>query len=173
MADTTKQITKNWTLILGLCLLGISVIIPLAGIPLLALFQLSTAATVSVSGALLIGSEVLGVISIAVMGKDGYAFIKEHIRSSLKFVITDRPISRSRYNCGLVLFCLPLIFGWISVYLADVIPYFSDHPIRFAVTGDFMMLVSLLILGGEFWQKIRALFIYNMNVNSSYSSRDS
>ena len=38
-----------------------------------------------------------------------------------------------------------------------------DEP-AFAVTGDVMLFASLLVLGGEFWEKIRALFMYRVRV---------
>ena len=45
---------------------------------------LSTAMTASVSGALLVGAELLGVAAVAVMGKSGFAFIKSRVFGFLK-----------------------------------------------------------------------------------------
>lgn len=43
---------------------------------MVAAIGLSVTMTASVSGALLIGAEVLGLIAVAVMGKSGFAYIK-------------------------------------------------------------------------------------------------
>jgi len=34
------------------------------------------------------------------------------------------------------------------------------------VTGDLMLLASLFVLGGDFWDKIRALFVWSDKVAS-------
>ena len=145
MPDTTKQNSTSWSLIIGFCLFAISVIIPLAGIPLVAMLRLSTAVSASISGALLIGSEVLGLISVAVMGKEGYEFVKNRLLTHLKALTPDRPIGRQRYNWGLVLFSVPLIFGWFSVYVADLIPYFSDHAIYHAIIFIFRLFLAIVL----------------------------
>jgi hypothetical protein len=66
-----------------------------------------------------------------------------------------------RYKIGLVLFSLPIFFGWISIYAARWIPGFESQPLIYAVGGDLLILVSLFVLGGDFWDKVRALFIHN------------
>ena len=63
------------------------------------------------------------------------------------------------------MFCIPLLFGLVSVYLADLIPGYVENPLPYAITGDFMLLLSLFVLGGDFWDKIRALFIYDDEVS--------
>ena len=59
------------------------------------------------------------------------------------------------------MFCIPLLFALVSVYAAELIPGFIENPLPYAITGDVMLLLSLFVLGGDFWDKIRALFIYD------------
>jgi hypothetical protein len=66
----------DWRLKLGATLFGLSILLPVAGVPLVTALGLSTTMTASVSGTLLVGAEVLGVCAVAVMGKSGYAYIK-------------------------------------------------------------------------------------------------
>jgi hypothetical protein len=33
--------------------------------------------------------------------------------------------------------------------------------VGFAVAGDLLLLASLFVLGGDFWDKLKALFIYD------------
>jgi hypothetical protein len=34
-----------------------------------------------------------------------------------------------------------------------------QHPHLMAMSGDLLLIVSLFILGGDFWDKLRALFV--------------
>ena len=74
-----EQPGSGWRLKIGSVLLLLSIVLPLVGVPLTASLDMSAAMTTSVSGALLMGGEVLGVIAVAVMGKSGYAYIKNRV----------------------------------------------------------------------------------------------
>ena len=165
--NTPEHSSTGWRLKLGICLLGLSVFTPLCGIPLVTLIGLSAAQTTTISGVLLVGAEILGVIAVAVMGKDGYAFLKQRIVGLIRPYAPVKTVSRRRYIFGLVLFILPILFGWLSVYTAKFIPGFTNNPLSYALGGDLMLLVSLYILGGDFWDKIRGLFIYDARMQFS------
>ncbi|MDX2455605.1 hypothetical protein, partial [Desulfosarcina sp.] len=66
---------------------------------------------------------------------------------------------------GLVMFCTPIVFGWGAVYAATVIPALNSMSMPYAVGGDLMLLASLFVLGGDFWDKIRSLFIHDAEVH--------
>ena len=159
--NSLEMQTTGWRIKLGAVLFGISIVLPVAGIPLVTTLGLSTKMTASVSGGLLVGAEVLGVCAIAVMGKSGYALIKNQVFGFLKQYGPPRKVSRGRYNIGLVMFCLPLLFGWLAPYLSMWVPGLLTYPLPFAIGGDIMIVVSLFVLGGEFWDKIRSLFIHD------------
>ena len=36
-----------------------------------------------------------------------------------------------------------------------------EDPIPYAVGGDLLLLASFFVLGGDFWDKLRSLFIYD------------
>lgn len=165
-ASNGDQPAAGWRLKVGISLFALSIIFPIVGIPLVATLGLSGTMVTSVSGVMLIGAELLGVGSVAVMGKPGYLYIKNCVFSFLKQYGPPKEVSRTRYNIGLVMFCLPFFFGWLSPYVADLIPGFIQNPLPYAVIGDLIMLASLFVLGGDFWDKIRALFIYSDRVFS-------
>jgi hypothetical protein len=73
-------------------------------------------------------------------------------------------VSRLRYQIGLVMFCVPILFGWLSIYTAGYIPAFAQNPFPYALGRDLLLLAGLLVLGGDFWDKIRSLFIHNAEV---------
>ena len=165
---TTKmdsELQAGWRIKAGAALFGMSILLPVAGIPLVATLGLSTTMTASVSGVLLVGAEVLGVCAVAVMGKSGFAFIKNRVLGFLKQHGPPRKVSRGRYNIGLVIFCVPFLFGWLSPYISKWVPGLLSNPLPFAIGGDILILASLLVLGGDFWDKIRSLFIHDAEVH--------
>ena len=66
---------------------------------------------------------------------------------------------------GLVMFCTPILFGWLSIYTAGYIPAFAQNPFPYALGGDLLLLASLFVLGGDFWDKIRSLFVHDAEVH--------
>ena len=57
------------------------------------------------------------------------------------------------------MFSVPIVFGWLAPYAADLIPGYPGNVFTYAIVGDLLLLVSLFVLGGDFWDKLRALFI--------------
>ena len=158
---TSESPAPGWRLQLGIVLFVLSIVLPLAGVPLVASLGLSVSITGTVSGALLVGAEVLGIVAIAVMGKSGYVYLKNRVFGFLKQVGPPDEVSRRRYTLGLVMFCVPILFSWVSPYASSWIPVVTTHPLPFALGGDFLLLTSLFVLGGNFWDKIRSLFLYD------------
>jgi hypothetical protein len=150
----------GWRLKLGVVLFALSIVLPVLGVPLVATIGLSAGAVATVSGALLGGSEVLGLVAIAVMGKSGYSYIKNRVFGFLKQYGPPAEVGRTRYTIGLMMFTVPVAFGWLSPYLSDRIPGYLGNEFTYAIVGDLLLLASLIVLGGNFWDKVRALFIY-------------
>ena len=163
--NPSEKPAVDWRLKLGAALFGLSIILPVIGVPLVTALGLSATMTASVSGALLVGAEVLGVCAIAVMGKSGFAYIKNRVFGFLKQHGPPQKVSRGRYNIGLVIFCVPLLFGWLLPYISKWVPGLLSNPLPFAIGGDILILASLLVLGGDFWDKIRSLFIHDTEVH--------
>lgn len=166
-ASTAAEPAVGWRLKLGVAIFVFSILLPVAGIPLVAALGLSGTMTASVSGAFLVGAEVLGFLAVAVMGKPGYLFIKSRFLGLLKQYGPPTEVGRARYNTGLVMFVLPILFGWVTLYVSEWIPNLEDNLFAYAIGGDMLLLASLFVLGGDFWDKIRALFVYSDKVYSS------
>jgi len=149
----------GWQLKLGVALLGLSILLPVFGVPLVAAMGLSAATVATVSSVMLVGSEVLGIVAVAIMGKSGYVYIKNRVFGFLKQYGPPAEVSRSRYTIGLVMFTVPVVFGWLAPYVADLIPGYPGNELTCAIVGDLLLLASLFVLGGDFWDKLRALFI--------------
>ena len=162
--DTLVHPASGWRLKAGVALFILSIAVPLIGIPVVTSLGVSAAVTASVSGVLLVGAEIMGILAVVVMGKEGYAFIKNRVFGFLRQYGPPQKVSRHRYRLGLVMFSVPIVFGLLSIYAGQLIPGFTDNPLLFAVCGDILLLASFFVLGGNFWDKIRALFIYDSEV---------
>ena len=150
----------EWRLTLGVALFGLSIALPVFGVPLVAALELSGTTVATLSGVTLVGAEVLGIVAVAVMGKPGYAYIKNRVFRSLKQYGPPDTVSRTRYTIGLVMFAGPVVLGWLAPYAADLIPGYRGHEIVFAIVGDLLLLAGLFVLGGDFWDKLRSLFVH-------------
>ena len=69
-------------------------------------------------------------------------------------------VSRGRYRVGLVLFVLPLALGWLVPYFLHLLPGLSSIPMTIYFLGDLLFIASFFILGGDFWDKVRSLFMH-------------
>ena len=150
---------------LGLTILIVGWLSPLL-IPIVTRTSLATEWKTIISGLLAVGiPEVFTVAAIAMMGKDGYNLIKERIFSFLKKHSPPDRVSLTRYRIGLVMFFLPVLFGWLGPYGAHLIPGYEAQRFVVSLIGDVMFVASLFVLGGDFWDKIRSLFIQNDRVD--------
>jgi hypothetical protein len=70
-------------------------------------------------------------------------------------------VGRTRYTIGLMLFAGPALFAWIASYVPSWLP--EDYLVRVWINLglDLVTVASLFVLGGEFWDKLRALFLYD------------
>ena len=166
-ANLTEQPAPGWRLKLGIGIFVLSIILPVAGIPVVAALGLSGTMTASVSGALLVSAEVLGIFAVAVMGKPGFLYIKSRVLGFLKQYGPPKEVSRLRYNIGLVMFIVPFVFGWSEPYIQGLLPGLISDPLPYHIGGDLLFLASLFVLGGDFWDKVRALFVHSDKICSA------
>ena len=159
-AMTTEQPRAEWRFRLGLTILIVGWLSPLL-IPVVTRTSLATEWKTIISGLLAVGiPELFTLAAIAIMGKSGYNLIKERIFSFFKKHGPPDRVSLTRYRIGLAMFVLPIVFGWLGPYGAHQIPGYEAHRFTVNVIGDVMLMSSLFVLGGDFWDKVRALFIY-------------
>ncbi len=160
-ASKTGQPRAGWRFRLGLTILIVGWFSPLL-IPVVTRTSLATELKAVISGLLAVGiPEVFTVAAIAIMGKDGYNLIKKRIFSFLKKHGPPDRVSLTRYRIGLVMFVLPVVFGWLGPYGAHHIPGYPDHRFVVSLIGDVMFVASLFVMGGDFWDKVSALFTYD------------
>ena len=147
-------------LLLGGAILLIGQLSPLF-IPVVASSGLTTGFKSALTGLLLLGFPELAIFaSIAILGKPGFNWLKGRLFAFFKRAAPADHVSLRRYRIGLLLVCLPLLMGWLSPYVADLIPGYAAQQIPMAIAGDALLLLGLFLLGGDFWDKLCALFVH-------------
>jgi hypothetical protein len=161
MAD--KEMETGLRLRLGTIIFVVSFCSPVL-IPLVAGSSLNTEWKTLLSGLLAFGIPELGaIIAVAIMGKPGFEMIKNRLLARLKHFRPAESVSLTRYRIGLVMFSLPLLYGWLEPYVRGLFIEFEPHW-SWSLTLDLMFIASFFVLGGGFWEKIRALFIHRESV---------
>jgi hypothetical protein len=150
----------GWRVKLGFAIFAASIGWPVF-IPILLLLGVSTTTIAGFSGIMVVAAEIMLVAGAAIAGKEGFAFIKATVFGLLKSYSPPREVSRPRYNIGLVMFATPLVFGWASPYFGHHLPGFEGGQMVYAIVGDVLLLISLFVLGGGFWDKLRSLIVHN------------
>ena len=130
-------------------------------IPLVTQIDMPESWQIAVAGFLLLGiPEILMLIAVAIMGKAGYDFLRARFLHLLKRYGPPQQVSRLRHRIGACLFILPLLFGWLSPYASDLLPWLEAYELQIAIALDITLVTSLFVLGGEFWDKLRNLLVY-------------
>jgi len=115
-----------------------------------------------ISGLLAFGiPELFMIIAVAVLGKEGYNFLKVRFAKFMERYGPPDEVSPIRYTIGLILFILPISLGMLLPYLGLFFPFFFTYLLWFVIPSDIILLISLFVLGGHFWDKLRSLFIRN------------
>ncbi|QRM55312.1 transporter suffix domain-containing protein [Sinorhizobium sp. BG8] len=145
--------------ILLICLVGAAWLI----VPALAWAGASAGTIATATGIIFIWNKVVILITVAVMGKPGF----QQLKSAVFGVFRLGPksiVGPLRYNVGLVMFTVPLIAAILEPYIDAAWPELRPHLWELQLLGDLIFLSSFLVLGGNFWEKIRSLFIRTARV---------
>ena len=104
--------------------------------------------------------QLLTVIAIALVGKAGFYYLIESLSGAAKRLEPPVHVSKVRYRVGLVMLFLPLAVSLLEPYVAILVVHEQLPHWLLGVVGDTLFLASFFVLGGEFWDKLKALFIY-------------
>jgi hypothetical protein len=159
LSPDTTQPKPGWRIKLGFTMFIAALVWPVL-LPILPLFGLSTQSVAAFTGFMLVAAEVVLILAAAISGKDGFAYIKKRVFGFFKSYGPPQVVSATRYKIGLVFFVVPFLFGFGSPYVGHLFPGLDIHKIAYAVAGDILLLAGLFILGGNFWDKLRSLFLH-------------
>jgi hypothetical protein len=158
---TNDPVHPDWRFRIGVIVFVVSWCSPLL-IPLVTASGLPAHWKTIISGALAVGIPEIGtILAIAIMGKSGFDTMKKRIFGFLKKHGPPDRVGLARYRIGLVMFVMPLLFGWLSPYLQGLVPQIDAYRNVLAITGDLLLIGSLFVLGGNFWDKVRSLFVHD------------
>jgi len=111
----------------------------------------------SLSGVVVFVGPKLGVVTaIAILGKPGFRYLKQLIFGYLK---PPARVSPARHRVGMVMFVSAILLGSLEPYLSVFTTDDGSPNLRYALGGDLLLVTSIFVLGGDFWDKIRALFM--------------
>lgn len=117
------------------------------------------------SGLLAFGvPELFMIIAAAIMGKQGFNYIMNGLGRFLKPLAPPDEVSKTRYTIGLVMFFVPIAFGFLAPYFSSHLHFMEEHELFYYIGGDVMIFLSLFVLGGSFWDKLRSLFVHSAKV---------
>lgn len=153
----SMQTRTGWRVKAGFAIFLASIAWPVL-IPVLPLLGVSGTATATMTGVMVVVAELMMLAGAAIAGKEGFAFIKQKVFAFLKSYGPPRKVGKTRYTVGLVMFVASLLLGWSAPYIGQQLPGYEARPTAYAIGGDLMLLTSLFLLGGDFWDKLRSLF---------------
>lgn len=150
--------SANARLAAGLALLAFGIVLPFGSVlvyetawpPLL---------KSGVIGFLLLGAEIFAIPAIAIMGKENFARLAMAFRRCIGSLKPAGNIGPVRHAAGIVLLLIPVPVVYIMAYLPSWLPDNSPERLWVNLLTDGVFLVSLFVLGGDFWDKLRSLFV--------------
>jgi sterol desaturase/sphingolipid hydroxylase (fatty acid hydroxylase superfamily) len=148
----------NTRLYLGIALLTIGLIMPF-GVVFVAKADLPTTLKAAITGILLFGFEIMAVPAVAVMGKENFDRIMSRAKGWMGSLKPAGNIGKVRHCVGIAMFLLPIIPTYIMGYAPQWLPDNSPWRLWVSIASDAVFLASLFVLGGDFWDKLRSLFI--------------
>ena len=143
-ATTAPAGPAGWRFKVGVGLFALMILLWLL-IPIEAALGMSAGAIAATTAGIAIANKVILLIAIAVMGKAGFQELKGRAFGHVKHLAPAATVSPARYAIGLAMFCLPLLQGLLETWVDLVM--------------DAMLIASVFVLGGNFWDKLRALFV--------------
>jgi hypothetical protein len=152
---------RGWKLYVGLALFVYSfgTLAIAAAIP----FLFSPALAATLATCVVVSGEIGFWVSAALLGRPFIDALKARLGAILVRQRSPAPrtVSRARHVFGLVLFSL----SFVSYYVAMATPFLRLTKntelatiVVVAIAGEVLFVSSLFVLGGEFWERIKALY---------------
>ena len=145
----------GWRLKAGMVLFPLA-LIPYGLLAPLVFYKLPAATIATMVAVGVILQKVLFVAAVTLLGKAGFAVLKAKLFHKLT---PPAEVGPARYRVGLVMFCLPLVLSFLETALSHATPHLVANRLWVDVALDAMLVASVFVLGGNFWEKLRALFV--------------
>jgi hypothetical protein len=110
-------------------------------------------------GVLFFAPEAGTLAGAAIMGKENYERFRVWVFGLVGRIKPAGDIGEWRHKIGLVMFFLPLVPTYIQAYEPQWLPDSSSWRWIVKICVDLIFIASLFVLGGDFWDKLHALFV--------------
>lgn len=158
--NETKKPPKN-RLVWGATVFISGFLAPLM-IPVVLNSNLSTGFKSVLSGLLAFGiPELFMLLAAGILGKPGFNYLKKYIRILFRIYGPPDKVSKTRYVIGLIMFFIPIAIALFLPYFTSTVEFLSDNYKTISIISDVLLILSLFVLGGDFWDKLRGLFNRN------------
>lgn len=169
---SAEDFTRSWRYKVGLGLIIIG-----HGIMALGLLSPMLGIGAGIAGGMVVGGELVGLASIAFLGKEGFKAIKSKAFAFLEADFTAR-VDRTRHRIGVALLCtsvmttyIILIFAWSGFAATTVenpLPAVwgleyeqqASMVLWLYLSGEISFLIAIWTLGADWWGRFRDLFIW-------------
>ncbi|MBN3865111.1 transporter suffix domain-containing protein [Pseudomonas frederiksbergensis] len=163
--DDIASSSTSWRFKAGIAIICLILLSWLA-VPLAAAADVPGPKIAALTGILFISNKIMLILAIAVMGKSGFQQLKRSVFGYVSALApaADVEVGPARHRIGLVMFCLPLISSFLEPYVDTLWPGLRPNLWQVQALGDALLIGSFFVLGGNFWDKVRALFIRTARV---------
>jgi len=153
----------NWRFVAGISVLGLAMVLPLGAL-LVPLLDLPVAQSALIAGALVAGApEVLMLLAVALLGRQNFDRIIGAAKRFFFMTLFSTPVSRGRYYAGLAICLMSFIPLYVAGYASSWLPA-AHGRIAILAAADLAFIFSFFVMGGEFWEKFRRLFVWEGRV---------
>lgn len=166
--DHVEPHSAHWRFKVGIAIICLMAALWLL-VPLASAADVPGSKIAALTGVLFIANKLLLLLAIAIMGKSGFQELKQRLSGYISGLApsADIEVGPVRHRIGLLMFCLPLITAFLEPYIDSIWPGLRPNLWQLQLLGDAMLIGSFFVLGGNFWDKVRALFIRTARVVNS------
>jgi hypothetical protein len=95
------------------------------------------------------------------MGKENLAAVKAKVFAWFKPLAPPEFVNKPRFYIGIILFSLCLLESIVHVHWDGIVKWYADFALAYMIFWNVVFLLSLYILGGDFFNRLIGLFIYS------------
>ncbi len=163
------QKRKDWKYYTGMTFLLLSLFLPLIGF-LIPLLDLPISITTVLMGALTVGGpEIMIALAVIFLGKTHILYLKSKVWKVFRKKRIPPPVSKGRYYFGLTVLLMSGLPLYLDAYFPGIMPKNEAFRYFLLVSADLTFVLSFFILGANFCEKFKRLFIWDGPTTSRQS----
>ena len=168
--ETPVGASSGWRRAVGITLFVLHITLPVIALIVVPILGLPSGASAAVIGLSVVGGpDVLLIVAIGVLGKDGVAELMGKLGSVIRRLTKWDAVTERRYRIG----------GWVlvtSLLLPTVILFFWNDSVKdidgqpgwaywLLLASTFGFIGAVMSMGAPFWLRVQALFTWDADIN--------